>query len=264
MTKNETPEEKKARIRFEKLVKMFTSAIFDQKHGFIYLDRSQPYRMLCATYSPDELYSRSRVVMDAVHRVVTKEIDLFPLWETLLPIKEFDRLCISFSGIRAMKTKCGTDHEKMKELWLEDPNNGMLYIEKISKQGRREKIEQRPIIWPLSESYFRDLEDELKNVIEWVEDCPKTNRMSVTRDELTRSEINLLSLKELGLGEGVRLPYCNGLDGTSLFGYSTLSKLEKVTIHIGQDGNVLRYYCTSNDEFASVTSALPNGIRYPR
>lgn len=255
--KKKTPEERE----FEKLVKLFTSSIFDMKHGYIYLDTEHPTTMICATYSPDELYGRSRVLMDTV-RLVETEINLIELWGTKLPIEGFTRFCISYSGIRSMKSKFDGDFKAMLDAWIVHPINGMRYVEKISKQGKREKIEIRPIIWPLSEIYFRDLKAHLTEACEWVENCPVVATYDVTKAELDRSLVSTLNHGKTNIAVGIKIPYANGFNCTSLFGYSNVTKLDKVTLHLGQDGHIVRFYCTSKDDYATVTSALPVGYYY--
>lgn len=260
----ETPEEKAKRVLFDKLSNAFTSGVFDRKHGFVYLDRSKPTEMLCATYSPDEMYARSRNAMDAVRRVFTKGIDLFPFWESKLPLAEFDRFCISYGGIQSMKKRCKDDFQSMKKLWLIHPITGMRYIEKSVKKGTREEIEIKPIVWPLSSAYFTDLEEDINHVVQWVDSREVKDQLVLEKEQLERSEITLLNLSQLKIGRGVRLPYSNGLCGTSLCGYKNISALKNVVLHLGRDGNIFRYYVISDDNLATVYSTMPACVYYVR
>jgi hypothetical protein len=243
----------------EVLAKLFTSALFNQQHGYVYLNRAQPGTMVCSNIAPPHITTKA-VEGEDIIRVVESKLDLVKMWDPLLPVQELDRFCIRWGAIRSMNAKF-VDHAAMRAGWLIDPDTGMRYVEKLVKKGDREEIEIRPCVWPVGAQQVWELTSRLSSTLSWVDRCPKQVVLPITTKTISYAGIAKFNLAEHDIGHGIQLPYSNNC-GTNLFGYGRKVKLDHVDMHVGQDASIIRYYTTSEDAYAKVTCARPTMYFY--
>lgn len=242
--------------------KLVTSGIFSRKHGYIYLDRSRPNWMCCATLSPTELFERPLSIMDTI-RMATFTLDsIWPYWEELMPISQYDLCCIKFSGIQTVGQKFGKGITEIDKGLGTDPTTNTRFYLKEEKSGKRVKVVEEPVLWVVNKPILATLQEKLDEVVHWVDTCPVTWTKELTPSDITAHALNFISLKDTPFKAPVSIPILNGFDITNMSGYAKTTKLNSVTLHAGQYGHLIRYYLTSHDDFASVLGAIPVGWKY--
>lgn len=249
-------------ISEEQRNKLFTSSVFDRKHGYIFLNKQCPNQMYCTTFSPEELYHRDHNIDDTIRKVVTKDINLWDIWKELLPIDTYTWCCFKFGGIQTCRQKFGD--LKAIDIGLHTTHQGVrFYTKEIKNAKGRIKIEEAPVIWPLNYMNLYDVEEQLQEVVQWVDTAPRRETLILTRDKVLRSDLARISLRDTVFKtETTHIPYMNSFDGINLYGYGKAAKLDQVQLHVGQYGHIIRYYTTSDDEYATTLCALPVGWRF--
>ena len=244
---------------FEKISQIFLSSIFARKHENIYLSRSNPFKMYCSTVSPDTMFAEARNINDVVHRVDSKGHNLFKMWETRLPMPNWDNVCISKSGMDRLKKLFKTDLEVMKNEMHLCPITGMLYVNKEKKLSNdRVTIIQIPIVWPISSLHFNMLEDTINGVTLWVDRAKHHRTILVSKDDMNRGDFTLIPIEsEDGFGKGIRIPIADGFNSVSIVEYLKRANIMNIEMIIGHHGQVVRYYCKSSDPLSDTLSVLP-------
>lgn len=254
---------KKAKRDFDKALKLYTSQIFSRVPKYIYLNRAYPNQMICTSFAPNEVTGRARNVSDILHFVETKGVDLFQYWDTLLPFKNIDICCISTSGIDAVKKKTGGGFEDIEKFWSINEITGLRYYIKLEQVGKRKKKVVKPIIWPLSELFLRELFIIKDNVLNMFQEANQKYTYELIPSSVKFNEMHLISVGDKGLAKGIKLPVTGGFDMVGTSGYARAAKLEKIDVHIVQDGNVVCWRTESEDELTKVSSFVPQRFMFP-
>ncbi len=248
---------------FDKIAKIFMSSILARKHRHVYLSRSNPYRMICSTISPEELFAQIPTIDDVIHIIDTNGHNVIDFWNTQLPFTGHDRFCINISGMKGIRKKCKNDKEIITAEWLTEPETKMRHYIKEVKQGSRIKLEVRPVIWEISEHYFAELENLLMAKVKFVEGSKHNMSFSLQQGLSARSEFGLVSISQPnGFGSGISLPFVDGFNTVSLCEYLKRVKHDSVDLRVGQTGNIVEYYCKCEDDFATTLSTIPAAYFY--
>lgn len=249
-------------ITGDKLAKLFTSSIFDRQHGYVYLKKSTPCWMCCASFDIEEMYNRGHNVMDTVRMVNTNNINLWEMWASLLPIDKLSAVSFKYTGIQSCNQRFGKDNVQAIDAGLLTLPNGIRYYTREENRGKRTVITEVPVMWPINDLNVQDLFDKVGEVKSWVDQAPKQLVVELSSAKINRSGLGFIALKDTIFNVAVNIPYKNSFDGINLFGYGKQVGLDKVCVKIGQYGHVIRYYVYSTDEYATTECALPVGWKF--
>ena len=257
-----SPEEKEKRAE-QNRIKLFLSSIFARKHRHIYLDRNNPFEMICTTIPPEDVFPSSRSIDQVIHIVKSKHVNLWDAWNTLLPLDEFSAICIYMSGLNSIRKVCQNDHEKIKNTWLIDPASSCRYRIKIAKKGKRDVEEIVPIIQPISTGIIKELTNEVQGVINSFKQCHETAVLDIEYIPRVANSVRMIDpSKAIPSAKGVKLPFADGFNTISISEYLRKTEGDTVQVHLGRHGRILYYYCERDDDQAHVVSVIPKQIYY--